>query len=132
MSNISLDKRVYDLIKSGLSASAMRSRVSANNIANINTKNFKASYVSFEDTLKKSVDYLELEATDERHFKIGSEEGRASVKKDTNSSMREDGNNVNIDSEMTNQAANALMYNALITQINNRLTDTRTVINGGR
>jgi flagellar basal-body rod protein FlgB len=46
--------------------------------------------------------------------------------------MREDGNNVNIDSEMTNQAANSLMYNALITQINNRLSNTRTVINGGR
>jgi flagellar basal-body rod protein FlgB len=132
MSDISLDKKVYDLIKSGLNASALRSRVSANNIANINTKNFKASYVSFEDTLKKSVDSLELATTNQRHFKIGPEEGQVSVKKDTTSSMREDGNNVNIDSEMTNQAANALMYNALITQINNRLTDTRTVINGGR
>jgi flagellar basal-body rod protein FlgB len=132
VSDISLDKKVYDLIKSGLDASSLRSKVSANNIANINTKGFKASYVSFEDTLKKSVDSLGLATTDERHFKIGSEEGQVSVKKDTTSSMREDGNNVNIDSEMTNQAANALMYNALIAQINNRLTDTRTVINGGR
>lgn len=132
MSNVSLDKKVYDLIKSGLNASSLRSKVSSNNIANINTKDFKASYVSFEDTFKKSVDSLEMKREEDRHFKLGSEEGQISVKKDTSSSMREDGNNVNIDSEMTNQAANALMYNALITQINNRLSNTRTVVNGGR
>jgi flagellar basal-body rod protein FlgB len=127
-----LDKKVYSLIKSSLDASSLRSKVSANNIANINTKEFKASYVSFEDTFKKSVESLELKTNNERHLKINPEEGQISVKKDTTSSMREDGNNVNIDSEMTNQAANSLMYNALITQINNRLSNTRTVINGGR
>jgi flagellar basal-body rod protein FlgB len=127
-----LDRKVYNLIKSSLDASSLRSKVSANNIANINTKEFKASYVSFEDTFKKSVESLELKTNNEKHLKINSEEGQISVKKDTTSSMREDGNNVNIDSEMTNQAANSLMYNALITQINNRLSNTRTVINGGR
>ncbi len=44
--------------------------------------------------------------------------------------MRTDGNNVDIDNEMVNNSANALMYNALVTQVNNRLATTRYIING--
>lgn len=46
--------------------------------------------------------------------------------------MRTDGNNVDIDNEMANLAANYLKYNALISQVNNRMSTTRTVITGGR
>jgi flagellar basal-body rod protein FlgB len=132
MSNLSIDKKVYDLVKSGLEASSLRSKVSANNIANINTKNFKASYVSFEDTLKENVNSLELSTNDDKHMKLNGDPGEITIKQDKSSSMRTDGNNVDIDSEMANQAANTLMYNALITQANNRLSNTRYIINGGR
>lgn len=38
--------------------------------------------------------------------------------------------NVNIEIEKVNQAANTLMYYSLISQINNRLSTKRYVING--
>jgi flagellar basal-body rod protein FlgB len=132
MSNISLDNKVYNLIKSDLKASSLRSKVISNNIANINTKDYKRYYVSFEETLNDSIHNLELDTTDNRHIKINEESGKVEVKQDKSSSMRTDGNNVDIDNEMANQAANALMYNAMISQINNRLSNTRFVINGGR
>ncbi|XOQ58610.1 MAG: hypothetical protein ACFWUI_02650 [Clostridium sp.] len=44
--------------------------------------------------------------------------------------MREDGNNVDIDIETVNQAANELMYNSLITLENNKLSMLSNVING--
>lgn len=130
--DISQNDKVYSLIKKGLDASALRSKVSANNIANINTKGYKAYTVSFEDTLKKSVDDLELETTDEKHIRLGVDPGEITVKQDTSTSMREDGNNVDIDNEEVNQAANSLMYNALISQVNSKLSLERYVINGGK
>lgn len=129
INELSIDKKVYGLLKQGLNASSLRSKISANNIANINTKGYKRSYVTFEDSLKTSMESGNLITTDERHIDEGSS-GSIKVLKDTETSMREDGNNVDIDNEMVNQAANNLMYNALITQVNNRLSITKYVIEG--
>lgn len=125
---ISLDKKVYGLLKQGLDVSSLRSKVSANNIANINTKGYKRQYVTFEESLKDSQDKLEM--TDEKHMGIDGNTGNVQLIRDTTTSMKEDGNNVDIDNEMVNQAANNLMYNALVTQMNNRISITRYVVNG--
>jgi flagellar basal-body rod protein FlgB len=129
--NISKDQQVYDLLKKGLDASSLRGKVIASNIANINTAGYKRHYVSFEDTLKKSISASEMKTTDSRHIKTTGSAGEITVKQDTSTSMRQDGNNVNIDNEMVNQAANSLMYNALVSQINSRISSTRNVITGG-
>ncbi|MGE5628567.1 MAG: flagellar basal body rod protein FlgB [Solirubrobacterales bacterium] len=125
---ISLDKKVYGLLKQGLDVSSLRSKVSANNIANINTKGYKRQFVTFEESLKDSQDKLEL--TDEKHMDMDGGTGNIQLKRDTTTSMNQDGNNVDIDNEMVNQAANNLMYNALVTQMNNRISITKYVING--
>lgn len=44
--------------------------------------------------------------------------------------MTEDGNNVDMDTEIVNQAANTLMYSALVNQMNSRLSMERYVISG--
>jgi hypothetical protein len=63
-------------------------------------------------------------------YDINGGSGDIQVKRNTTTSMREDGNNVDLDFEMVNQAANNLMYDALVTQVNNRISITRYVING--
>lgn len=133
INNGAFDSNTYSLIKKSLDASALRSKVSANNIANLNTKGYKSSYVSFEDTLKDNLDNLELKTSDDRHIKEDSQGyGEISVKQDTTTAMNQDGNNVDIDNEMVNQAANSLMYNAMITELNNKMSSTTLVINGGK
>jgi flagellar basal-body rod protein FlgB len=124
------DELVYDLLQKGLDASQARSEATADNMANINTEGYKRKYVTFEESLKKSVDDLELKTDDEKHIKVNSEYGSVNVKTDDSTSMNEDGNNVDIDNEMVNQSANALMYNALVTQVNNKLSMRRYVIDG--
>ena len=44
--------------------------------------------------------------------------------------MRNDGNNVDLESEKVNQAANSLMYNGLVSVTNTKLAIARTVITG--
>jgi flagellar basal-body rod protein FlgB len=125
------DMQVYNLVKKGLDATSTRSKVIANNIANINTKGYKKFYVSFEENLKKTTGEVEMKTTDRKHINKGLDSSEVRIKQDKSSSMREDGNNVDIDNEMANQAANTLMYNALISQANSRISSIRYVITGG-
>lgn len=132
MNNLSKNEYVYGLLKKSLDASSFRGKVIANNIANINTRGYKRYNVSFEENLKKSIDEVGLKTTDSRHIEEGSSFGDIKMEQDTSRSMREDGNNVDIDNEMANQAANSLMYNALISQVNSRLALERYIISEGR
>ncbi|MDW8799666.1 flagellar basal body rod protein FlgB [Clostridium sp. A1-XYC3] len=128
--SMSTDKKVYDLLKKGLDTSSLRSKATANNIANINTKGYKRQYVTFEENLKENMSNFPLKTTEDKHIGGSSNDGEAKVETDKSSSMREDGNNVDIDNEIVNQAANTMMYNALISQVNNRMAMERYVING--
>lgn len=130
ISNISQSQFTYDLLKQGLNAASTRQKAISNNIANVNTAGYKRSYVTFEDNLKNSQDNLEMKTTDSRHINDGQGFGEIQVKQDDSTSMNEDGNNVDIDTEMANEAQNTLMYQALISQINGRISMTSDVISG--
>ena len=104
---------IYGLMKMGLDATELRSRTIANNIANINTPNYKRRYVTFEDSLKNEISNAKIE-----------------VKVDEDSIVREDGNNVDLESEKVNQAAASLQYNALVSLTNTKLAMTKSVIAG--
>ena len=127
VNKIGADTYTYDLVKKGLDVSALRAKAIANNIANINTKGYKRFNVSFENTLKDTTSDL----LNKGYVNASSDDfGTVGIERDYSTSMRMDGNNVDIDIEKTNQAANTLLYNALVTSANNRLSMMRTVING--
>ncbi|WP_298837129.1 flagellar basal body rod protein FlgB [Clostridium sp.] len=122
----------YSLLKKSMEASTLRSKVSANNIANINTKNYKGLYVTFEDTLNDNMAADTMKTDNEKDIQASSGNGEIKVQRDVDTSARQDGNNVDIDLEMTNQAANSLMYDALVSQVNSKISLTSYVISGGR
>jgi len=122
----------YSLIKKSMDASALRSKVSANNIANINTKNYKGLYVTFEETLKDNMTADTMKTDNSKDIGAGNTNGEITVNRDESTSARQDGNNVDIDLEMTNQAANTLMYAALVSQVNSKISLTSYVIGGGK
>ena len=121
----------YNLIKEGLKASNLRAKAIANNMANINTKDYKRFNVVFEENLQKdSGSELALKRTNDAHFSADDEQsGNISIEQDKGTSMRADGNNVDLDIEKVNQAANTLKYNALITSINHQFSDMKMVMN---
>ncbi|MGI6491247.1 MAG: flagellar basal body rod protein FlgB [Peptococcaceae bacterium] len=104
-------------LKKGLDAGALRQKVIANNIANVNTPYFKKSRVAFESILKKSLDRdsIALNVSHPRH--LGSFPQLAAVQPEVNlieaTSMRTDENNVDLDEEMTNLAANDIQFQAV-------------------
>ncbi|SJT60720.1 Flagellar basal body rod protein FlgB [Clostridioides difficile] len=121
----------YNLLKDGLKASNARSKAIANNMANINTKGYKKFNVIFEENLKNNSDKndLSLKTTNSRHLRGNNDlNGDIEVVREENTSMRTDDNNVNLELEKVNQAANTLKYNALITKLNGKFNNLKTVI----
>ncbi len=121
----------YSLLKQGLNASALRGRVISNNIANVNTKGYKKFQVQFEESLNN--DSTTFKRTSEKHLSLNgnSTENGVRVVRDESGEMRSDGNNVDIDNEMTNLAANTLKFNAMVSEMNNLYKMKEMVIKGG-
>lgn len=132
MSNIDKAQQVYSLIKQGLDATNLRSKAISNNISNVNTPGYKAYHVSFEDNLNASMDQIDLKVNRDRHLQGSDKNGNIQMVQDKNLDMKQDGNSVDIDNEMADQATNELEYKALITELNNRIAIKNIVIKGGR
>src|SRR4051812_37766610 len=118
-----IGNRAITVLERSLDASSLRNKVISNNISNIDTPGFKRTEVSFEQTLQEALagDTLTGRRTNERHIPIGTDnlsDVRPSLFTDKSTSMRLDGNNVDIDAEMTGLATNQIQYNALTQQIN--------------
>lgn len=124
-----IDSTTYSLIKRGMDVTTLSGKVINNNISNVNTKNYKRQYVNFDEALQNEVSKDLMRKTNSKHLGISSTD--MEVKRDKASSMREDGNNVDIESEMTSAASNSLMYDALVKEANSRFNMRSSVIKGG-
>jgi flagellar basal-body rod protein FlgB len=133
MSNITKDS-TYNLIKSALSATTLRQNVISNNIANVNTADFKASNVDFEETLKNTLngDNLSMKTTNSKHIGINGTDIEPEIVKEEGTKIKSDGNNVDVEKEMVNMAANQILYNALVQQASKKLSSMSYVISGGK
>lgn len=119
----------YNLLKNALNASSMRQEIISSNISNVNTDNYKVGQVQFESLLSQSNNSLMMKQTNALH--IGFDDLTQIdpvVIKRTDTAVKENGNNVDIDMEMANQAQNSLYYNALVTQMNAKLGLLNTAI----
>ena len=111
----------------------LRNEAIANNIANVNTPNYKRQDVSFESELKHALKASKYESLDEKVENLNDGSNLSKIEPRTytdsaNYSYRLDGNNVDIDNENVELASNQIKYNALIQGINGDFTNLRTVI----
>lgn len=118
----------------GLQAANLRQEVISNNIANVNTPNFKKSDVVFEDLLAKELNpgqsgKLEMVRTNDRHLPAGADApASAKIERQDTTTMRVDSNNVDIDVEMANLSKNHIYYNSLAREMGSYLTKMKNVI----
>lgn len=129
-----LTDNTYILEKS-LDATWKRNEVISNNIANVDTPNFKRSNVSFEGELNKALDCntFDLNTTDKRHISLKNSDLSIQVNQDASSlQYRLDGNNVDIESEMADMAKNSIRYNTLIQKVSSEYKKLKYVISEGK
>ena len=115
-----------------LDVSALRQKVTANNLANLNTPGYKRSYVTFSEELLQAKRSLPLSQTNPRHLPGINNAPEPEVRTEQPTSRRSDGNNVDNDEEMLNLVTNQLRYNALVQQVSDRYSQWRYIINEGR
>ena len=134
-------------LHTALSGLQQRQQAIANNIANVDTPDYKAKAVSFEETLQSElaaparnqpsqVLSIGLTTTDPHHIPIHPQvrtfEAKPVTSLSTEGTMRNDGNNVDVEREMTKLAETQITYNALGQMTSAKLGVLRTAINEGR
>lgn len=121
----------YLLVRKALDVSSLRQRTISSNIANINTPGFKVNKVEFEEYLKNETDRISMKKTDDQHYGLGEyNDIQATVQKRESTYINENGNNVDIDIEMAELAANEIYYSTLIQILNGKYSKLNSAING--
>lgn len=128
-----LNKPGMNMLERSLDAAALRQKVIADNVANVDTPYFKRSEVKFEELLQNEMKDQGFQGyrTDQRHFEIGRPAKLTpQVIQDNSTMINNNLNNVDIDYEMSLMAKNQLRYNVMVQQVNGELKKLRTAIDG--
>lgn len=110
--------RTLGAIEYALRGLALRSEVTANNVANAEVPGFRASKVEFEETLRRALDTGSL-------VDVGSPQIQATV-----APPGANGNNVELEEEMVEMMRTNLLQGALINAMNFKLGILKTAIEG--
>lgn len=138
-----LSTELMDLVQRSLDAAALSHKVISNNIANVDTPGFKRSAVVFSDTLRKALQVrkmatqeLEATRTDPRHLAFTESPALDSIQPelvtDVTTSLRNDGNNVDIDREVALLAQNTIWYQTLAQITQMQFAALKTAITEGK
>ena len=126
----------FDYLPRAMTAATIRQEVIANNIANVNTPNYRKSVVNFEDLLAREIygeepdGKLKMFRTHDRHLPHVPPDFRAepTIAQDNTTIMRVDDNNVDIDIEMATLAKNQIYYNAVVTELSAHVARLKNAI----
>lgn len=103
-----------------MNAAELRHRAIGENIANVNTPNYRRLVVDFEDAvteqLRSGKGFSEIESLEPE------------MKVDLNAPMRADGNTVNIDQELGDMSKNVLLYQTYAQLLTSKLSQMKNAI----
>lgn len=113
-----------NLLEKMLDVSAIKHKVIANNIANVNTPGYKKMEVSFSDQLEKVIKDTSVDKFDALQPKI--------VITGKDESVRNDGNNVDMDKEISALMKNTLSYSVFSQLFAKKMELVKTAIENSR
>lgn len=123
---------VFQALQSAMDGAWMQQKAHAQNIANVDTPGYKRFQAVF---LEAQQDAFVGKVSDPRHVRIGSEhisQGSWQLQEVKNTTETVNGNNVDIEQEMSELADTQLAYQAYITLFNQVLSRYRTIARSGR
>ena len=118
-------------IEKAITFSTAKQKVISNNIANVDTPNYKAQEVRFNQAFGNEMQRLRALKTNSQHIDFGSSSSNYRIISRNSTSYQQNGNNVDIDQEMTDLAKNQIQYNALIDRLSSKFNSLKTVVKGG-
>jgi len=124
-------------LKRGLDVASLRQQAIADNLANANVPGYKRKEVDFEEAFRMALERKGFSGrrTDPRHIPIGRPsplEVEPAIGREWDVSLRLDGNNVDIETEMAALAENEIRFQSLAQMVSGRYNVLRTIIREGR
>lgn len=134
--SIKVFDRTFEALAKSLDLRSEKQVIISSNIANADTPGYQAQTLDFEGALARALtlDDKPMERTDARHMTAGGEVGeiQGEIYNQINNVVREDGNTVDRDAEMTALAENHLLYNAAADLVKKKLAILRySIADGG-
>ncbi|OXT18662.1 flagellar basal body rod protein FlgB [Bacillus sp. OG2] len=129
---MSLFSGTIGTLESAVNYSAVKQKAISQNIANVDTPNYKSKNVSFKAVLDNEIWNFSTKKTDYRHFDLNGEGQNGIHIRQAATSYNHNGNNVDLDKEMTELAENQIYYNALVERLNGKFSSLQNVIRGGK
>lgn len=126
------DTRATQAGQASLDALWMKTQVIANNLANVDTPGFKASSVSFEETLRSTTARVQNKLGQQVDGGAASKGGasfQARVSTNEDASVRLDGNNVVLEKEQTELWKTYAQYSYLMDRISGHYQNINSAIN---
>ncbi len=131
VAGLNLLGRVGSLLERAMDAESLRFQVRAHNLANVNTPGYKRQDVEFEAYLAAELNgkgTIGLRKTRLQHLSGKGSSAAPSIVTDNRTTMRLDGNNVDIEQEMVALTETAVRYQVLAEQLSRKIRELRTVI----
>ncbi|MEC3607091.1 flagellar basal body rod protein FlgB [Bacillus glycinifermentans] len=119
-------------LEGALQRANVKQKVISDNIANVDTPNYKAKKVSFKNMLNEESSRIDATKTDYRHIDFKGNESNYSIVSSKQTSYQQNRNNVDIDQEMSKMAENQIQYQALVERISGKFNSLKTAITGGK
>ncbi len=135
MTDLLFSDPAYQVAKLALQGLSQRNEVIAQNIANVDTPGYRAMEADFESTLRRALQddgNLPLKNTREEHLQ-GSETDFTrfiQISQKSGGTLRADGNNVDIDQELTSQTETGLRYQAISQVVSKKLNLLKSISQG--
>nr|WP_318246762.1 flagellar basal body rod protein FlgB [Bacillus norwichensis] len=130
--NLNLFSGSFQTIERSLDYSALKHEVTAQNIANADTPNYKGKKVSFGKVFDDAISAAKLRTTDPRHMNSQGQKNDSITISDGRTQYGHNGNNVDIDKEMSDLATNQIYYSVLTERLSGKFNLLQNVIKGGK
>ncbi|UFU01019.1 flagellar basal body rod protein FlgB [Radiobacillus kanasensis] len=132
---MSLFGNTINSLERSLDYASLKNQTISNNIANVDTPNYKSKSVVFQQVLDEKINnQFSAKRTHPKHipFSSSAEQNTFQIVSNNSTTYNNNGNNVDIDKEMTELAKNQIYYQSLVDRLNGKFTSLQSVIKGGR
>lgn len=123
----------FYVLENGLKGAFLEQKAISQNVANSDTPNYKAKRAHFQHVLEEAKENQRLKAyrTHAKHIEFGPVKKGPYIGEDRSTMYHHNGNNVDMDKEMSNLAKNQIYYNTLTDRLNGKFQSLKTAVRGG-
>jgi flagellar basal-body rod protein FlgB len=124
---MNVNDKTYQALATALNFREMRQEIISSNIANANTPGYKSMNLDFEGALARALDVdgnRSMNTSESNHYNVGNggfDNLSPEVYEDPNGVVSENGNTVDVESEMSRMAENKLMFDTTVQLLNKKI-----------